>query len=288
MPAAGRLLASQWIAALVARVPDQVAAAFGGSAFVGHRLRRLARSLPRRSPGEFAFPFGRVAYVDAASLRSQYAELFVQQQYDFECGHEAPFIIDCGGNIGMSVIRFKQRYPKSTIVTFEADPAIAAVLAKNVSNFGLTDVTVVNAAAWIASGSVSFAIDGADSGRLVGSGDGELISAVRLADYVDRPVDLLKMDIEGAEFDVLADLSESGALGKVERLIVEVHCGKAGWHRVAELIDALQRNAFVLCIQYACCAPHLHLERIPSPFSAVPDGKCLLHLYAWRDPERRC
>ncbi len=45
----------------------------------------------------------------------------------------------------------------------------------------------------------------------------------RLSDFVDGPVDLIKLDVEGAEGDVLDDLIETGAIAHVRTLVLEYH-----------------------------------------------------------------
>ncbi len=90
-------------------------------------LWRILRK-PRRPLARCGFPFGRIRYVDTDSLRTTYYQIFVEGIYQVDGLGAAPTIIDCGGNIGLSVIAFKQRYPQARILTFEADPTLAAVL----------------------------------------------------------------------------------------------------------------------------------------------------------------
>ena len=77
------------------------------------RLSWNVRRQPRYTDGHFQFPFGDLRYVDALVLKYQYREIFIQRGYDFACSHDSPLILDCGGNIGLSVVWFKQRYPQS-------------------------------------------------------------------------------------------------------------------------------------------------------------------------------
>src|SRR5690348_6625614 len=86
----------------------------------------------KQNAGFFRFPFGLVHYTDQEALGDMYRELFLERVYEVEGLPDAPRIIDCGGNIGMSVIWFKQRYPQARITVFEADPALADILAENV------------------------------------------------------------------------------------------------------------------------------------------------------------
>ena len=51
--------------------------------------------------------------------------------------------------------------------------------------------------------------------------------------------DVLKLDIEGAEFDVLLDLARSGSLGRCRQLLVEFHDGITG-HDLAETERVVQ------------------------------------------------
>ena len=53
------------------------------------------------------------------------------------------------------------------------------------------------------------------------TGNTKRVKAVRLKDYIERPVNFLKVDIEGAEYAVLTDLGEK--LNQVHHLFVEYH-----------------------------------------------------------------
>ena len=64
----------------------------------------------------------RVAYLGAWNIRYLFNETFVNAQYYFESDNDWPTIIDCGSNIGMSVLFFKRLYPQSKIIAFEPDP----------------------------------------------------------------------------------------------------------------------------------------------------------------------
>jgi FkbM family methyltransferase len=245
-----------------------------------HLAIGLARG-PRHIPGQFALPFGTVEYVDGRSFAYQFEDIFVRHIYDFESDRPNPLILDCGGNVGLSPIWFKRRYPSSRVVVFEADPEIAAVMERNLKAFHLDDVEVVKAAVWSASGRVRFARDGADGGR-IGSEAAEEVPAVRLADRITGTVDLLKMDIEGAEFEVLADLCQTGKIRHVRRLICEAHSRDGNAGTVRAMLDGLAQNGFRVCFNHARPAPDLGGEPQPTPFPTVTDGKWLLEFYAWQ------
>src|SRR5690348_5460731 len=48
-------------------------------------------------------------------------EIFVDEVYKCNFNSAEPYIIDCGANIGLSVIYFKQKYPNAKIIAFEPD-----------------------------------------------------------------------------------------------------------------------------------------------------------------------
>ena len=174
------------------------------------RLFWLGERNPRRVPGAFRFPFGPVRCMGAGVMLSLYREIFLDCGYEVVGLGDAPVILDCGGNIGMGVIWFKQRYPRARITVFEADPQTADLLEENVRALGLTSVTVVRAAVSDAAGKVSFVPEGSLGGH-VGDGPGVLVDAVRLSDLITEPVDYLKVD--GSEFGVLKDLCATGKMG---------------------------------------------------------------------------
>jgi FkbM family methyltransferase len=43
-----------------------------------------------------------------------------------------PVIIDCGGNIGLSVLYFKYLFPNSVITVFEPSPPVFEILKENI------------------------------------------------------------------------------------------------------------------------------------------------------------
>jgi FkbM family methyltransferase len=190
-----------------------------------NRARHLSklRSLPRYQSG-FTEILGKpIELVDSASFLWMYKEIFEQQIYRFETDSAEPYIIDGGSNIGLSVLYFKNLYPSSRIVAFEPDRKIFKVLEENLARYGYHDVELHCRALWTSEGSIGFYEEGADGGRLA-RGDSKtnsLVSTTRLRDYLDREVDFLKLDIEGAETDVLLDSADR--LGKVRNLFVEYH-----------------------------------------------------------------
>jgi hypothetical protein len=95
------------------------------------------------------------------------------------------------------------------------------LLAGYLRSFGHDDVEVTRGAVSDHNnGTMNFAPDHADGGRLAPNGQEE-VKVVRMRDWLNEPIDLLKLDIEGAEFDVIKDCDDR--LSIVKCLFVEYH-----------------------------------------------------------------
>jgi len=61
---------------------------------------------------------------DGPSFYMMHREIYGDQSYLFRSQRDAPVIIDCGSNYGVSILWFKKNYPDAKIVGVEADPAV--------------------------------------------------------------------------------------------------------------------------------------------------------------------
>ena len=158
-------------------------------------------------------------------------EIFVNDEYRFSCNNANPLIIDCGANIGMSILYFKKNYPTATVIAFEPNPTTYELLQKNRSSYHLSNVSIHNLALSNVAGNIPFHFND-DKGTLTGSiqanrGGSKVINvpcellSMHLRNF--EVVDLIKMDVEGAEHQIVDDLMSSGAIHKVKELIVEYH-----------------------------------------------------------------
>lgn len=223
------------------------------------RACRLSERTPRFTPGEITLGPYSVRYADLLTLCPQWRDIFVDTSLDFDTRKPAPRILDCGANVGLASLFYKRRYPAARITAFEADPAIAALLAHNMRANGAVDVEVVAAAVWTESGQIAFQADGADAGAVAslgGARDGAAtrVAAVRLAEWLARePIDLLKLDIEGAEVAVLTDCAE--VLGNVDAILLEVHEFDPTRRRCPELLQLLDRCGFAYAVTHVTPLP---------------------------------
>jgi FkbM family methyltransferase len=177
----------------------------------------------RHQAGVIPFLTYRFQVPDALSFAWQFKEIFADESYQFTTDVAQPVIIDCGANIGTSIAYFRQTYPNARIIAFEADPDIGAVLAKNLQTNGIHNIDVINKAVWINEDGLDFGSGEADAASMFSETGRRKVPSVRLRDYLLREtrVDMLKIDIEGAETDVLIDCGD--ALAHVRNLFIEYH-----------------------------------------------------------------
>jgi FkbM family methyltransferase len=199
--------------------------------------------------------------------------------YRFTTTEDIPRIIDCGASVGLFVCYFKHLYPKSDVVAFEPDPNVFEVLKRNCTSWGADDILLIRKAVWIRESTLPFRGDGKWSSRVDEEATGDDVPRVptcRLRDYLTQRVDLLRLDIEGAEVDVLLDCAD--VLGQVQNLAVDYHSIFKRPQRLDELMALLTRAGFRM---------HFRATRHSwSPFVFRPlQGKidCQLHIFAYRE-----
>jgi len=186
---------------------------------------------------------------DCASFLKQFKEIYVEETYKFRATSPEPLILDCGANIGLSVLYFKEKLPRAKVKAFEADPEIAKILQFNIRNNGVQDVEVVRKALWIHNRGVDFGIQGADGGSVFFTSNRAKVPSVSLREELSavQSIDLLKMDIEGAELQVLRDSKD--CLHRVRNLFVEYHSIVGTRQRLDELLKILTEAGFRYYIQ---------------------------------------
>src|SRR5690606_29753371 len=62
----------------------------------------------------------KLMYVNGFDLLHSLKEIFVEEVYKVQL-RPNPLIIDCGANIGLSVIYFKRHFPDARVIAFEPD-----------------------------------------------------------------------------------------------------------------------------------------------------------------------
>ena len=152
-------------------------------------------------------------------------EVFADRQYEMPSGFPAPaVIVDAGANIGMTSLFYSSMYPKATIVAIEPEPGNFELLVQNVGPF--PKIAPLRAALWYEHAELSFYDPGIGHWGIqtvvAEDGDGQ-VPTVTVNDLVAEygRIDLLKLDIEGAERDLLAH--SSAWRGDIGAIAVELH-----------------------------------------------------------------
>lgn len=197
--------------------------------------------------GRFSMLGKKFTFIDSVSFVFMYLDIFINKSYKFKANSSRPVILDCGANIGLSILYFKTLYPEAVIKAFEPDSEIFKVLAENCNKFNLKNVELLNKGVWIDNKDGLFLSDGADGGKIINDSSNcefKKIEMTRLKDILEREkeIDLLKIDIEGSEYAVLNDCRES--LGAVRLLFVEYHSSEKEEQTLNGLLDILKQAGF--------------------------------------------
>lgn len=162
-----------------------------------------------------------------------YRQVFIDQEYDISLEAPPSTIVDAGANIGLSSIYFASKYPNAIIIALEPEDRNFSILEENVSQY--PNITPLKKALWSSCGEISLVDPGLGHwGFMTQNKDEAVAEHSTLHDTVasltvDRiikdhnigKIDILKVDIEGAEAEVFSDTSLW--LDKVGTIIIELH-----------------------------------------------------------------
>lgn len=260
------------------RLRSRLGFRYGGGAELQYRLNHLLE--PEATSPKFSFHWGDIEYVSASDLRGQFGEIFVDRHYAFRSAVPAPVIIDAGGNIGMSAIWFKQNYPQSILTVYEADPKLTPLLKRNLAAARITDVNVQNAAVWVKDGAVAFDNKGKDMG-MVNSNGAIQVPSIDLAKRLPERVELLKLDIEGAEYPVIEHLCSNGAINRIRNLVAEFHIRRSDTDNFTTALRQLRESGMQVALT-AALGPWLGETDVSADFEIVGRKQILAEVYAWR------
>jgi FkbM family methyltransferase len=253
------------------------------------RAWHQAETTPRFTPGTIRMMAYDIQYSDLLSFCPQWQDIFVNRALAFESASPSPRILDCGANVGLASLFFSRLYPAARITAFEADPSLFQMLDANLKANGAAVVETRHAAIWTSTGTLTFRCEGSDSGMvdsLPGAVDGAstTVPSLRLCDLLeDEPVDLMKLDIEGAEDVVLADCEPM--LHRVKALVMDLHEFDPATRQVPRVLERLTRAGFIYTVDDFVALPW----REPRSGADTPfPGRALqwaMTVRAWRPPQ---
>jgi FkbM family methyltransferase len=156
-----------------------------------------------------------------------FEQVYVDRSHDVETSSDPHLIIDGGAHIGCVTVFLASRFPSAMILALEPEPSNFAILCENVAAY--PNVTPIRAALWSKPTIVTVENPEADSWmfrmRQGASAESELTVGLTLDELLRwcgaSKIDILKLDIEGAEKDLF---DAAGVwLNCVQQIRVELH-----------------------------------------------------------------
>lgn len=156
-----------------------------------------------------------------------FEHVFVDGEYEIDYEMDPTNIIDAGANVGYASIFFANKYPRAKIVAVEPEESNLSMLRENSSFY--ENIKIVPAGIWCKD--VRLEIENPDDSQWAFrvkelcdvAGEGIAAKSVRtiMGEHGMESIDILKLDIEGAENEVLSYCDDW--IGKVGCLMIELH-----------------------------------------------------------------
>jgi FkbM family methyltransferase len=177
-------------------------------------------------------PLGRNVTIRLGTSDLQCVEkVFLACEYRNPFPLKPKFIIDAGANIGTATLFFAREYPDAQIIAIEPEASNFNLLKRNCQH--LPNVIPINAALWSSEQQLKIADPAAESWAFSiaavngnGAPSATTVAAVTVAGLFEKygvaQIDLLKLDVEGAERELFQGNPEAW-LGSVNQIIIELH-----------------------------------------------------------------
>jgi FkbM family methyltransferase len=207
-------------------------------------VRKVWKMLDRLgvAPKEWQLPIAIRGYPHPVFLRPGTSDQFVFQQVfiarEYACldgqgildGHDGSnVIVDCGANVGYAAVYFLNAFKNARVIAVEPDPDNFALCQKNLAPFG-SRAEVILAAVWSSRTGLKLRKAAGRENewgiQVVETSSEEAdVQATSLTALIEErglaSIELLKVDIEGAERTVFGDKVEW--LEKVKNIVIELH-----------------------------------------------------------------
>jgi FkbM family methyltransferase len=157
-----------------------------------------------------------------------FEEVILKEDYNLTINFNPSTIIDGGANIGLTSVFFANKYPNADIVSVEPEEGNFEMLKKNTKNYGR--ISLIRSGIWNHSAILSVIDEGKGNNSFtvaeILSPKVDSINAISIYDIMQErswdTIDILKLDIEGAEKNVFEKNFEQW-LPRVKILIIEFH-----------------------------------------------------------------
>ncbi len=181
-----------------------------------------------------------------------FEEVILKDAYDINLGFEPKYIIDGGGNIGLTACFLASKFPQATIVSIEPDPENYKMMQLNCNKY--PNIQILQCGIWNKNINLKIENSNAGNNAFTVSETSEdtpgSIKAITILSVMEQfnftHIDLLKLDIEGSEKEVFEAGFEQW-LPKTKMLIIELHdnikkrCSQS-------VFNAINRYDFSFCI----------------------------------------
>jgi FkbM family methyltransferase len=183
-------------------------------------LRRiyLEAAIDIRPP--YNFNGYRVNAIKGFHIYNLYKELFEDNVYNI--GKNLNTVIDAGANIGMFSLKVKHHNPKCNIIGFEPVPSTYQYLIENTSK--LSNCKYYNLALYSHNKGITISNDSCSGGNSVNAKDNLIyVKTDLLSNYIHNDIDLVKLDVEGSEYNILQDLEDNDKFKFIKNMAIEFH-----------------------------------------------------------------
>ena len=164
---------------------------------------------------------------------AMFNSVFTTPQYDVPLSRQPGFILDCGGNVGFAAIWFANTYPDARIVCVEPEAENYGLLLRNIAPY--PNIVPIHGAVWredtilqvidVGLGHCGFETQSLHTPTENRHGTTPAYSIPTLMlQFSVEDIDFLKVDIEGAEGELLETIPPW--LSRVHVLAVEFHDDK--------------------------------------------------------------
>jgi FkbM family methyltransferase len=170
--------------------------------------------------------------------KQKFKQIFLNQVYSFTEDTDSKLksspgvIIDIGANIGISIAYFRSKYPNTKLIAIEASPINYLQLKKNIEENNFQNVEAINCFLANKNGVTKFYHNVDKPGGSFGEGFKHKnsnkfeefdVNTAKLSDLINSYKNIvIKIDVEGAEYQILKDLAASNIISQVIEITIEI------------------------------------------------------------------